>query len=222
MRLLFIFIITLLPGLLQGQKLYRGIVVDSASLVNLPGVHVTVRKTAKVSLTDANGTFLIYAKPTDTLTLSFIGYQSLQLPLLFEEEDLFILLREDKILLNEIVIKSTRLYPNKIEDRTAVKPKTMDQLDGMLSPFDYFWKVEREKRKLSRVVEENNRTQVYRQVITDPDVKNIMKKEYGIDEETYYSIIEKFNQQHPSVHYYSDPDAVMEALHQFFERFRVN
>lgn len=208
--------------MLLGQKLYRGIVVDSATMVDLPGVHVTIKKSAKISLTDANGTFLIYAKPTDTLTLSFIGYQSLQLPLLFEEQDLFVLLREDKILLNEIVIKSTRLYPNKIEDRTAVKPRTMDELDAVLTPWDYFWKLEREKRKLSRVVEENNRTQVYRQVITDPDVKDIMKREYRVSEETYYSIIEKFNQQYPSVHYYSDPDAIMEVLHQFFERFRSN
>lgn len=214
--------LTLMPGMLLGQKLYRGIVVDSATMVDLPGVHVTIKKSAKISLTDANGTFLIYAKPTDTLTLSFIGYQSLQLPLLFEEQDLFVLLREDKILLNEIVIKSTRLYPNKIEDRTAVKPRTMDELDAVLTPWDYFWKLEREKRKLSRVVEENNRTQVYRQVITDPDVKDIMKREYRVSEETYYSIIEKFNQQYPSVHYYSDPDAIMEVLHQFFERFRSN
>lgn len=86
------------------------------------------------------------------------------------------------------------------------------------SPFDYFWKLEREKRKLSRVIEENNRTQIFRQVITDPDVKTIMMEDHHIDEETYYNLIEKFNIQHPSIHYFTDPDAIMEALHGFFEK----
>jgi hypothetical protein len=86
------------------------------------------------------------------------------------------------------------------------------------SPFDYFWKLEREKRKLTRVIEENNRTQTFRQVITDPDVKKIMMEDHHINEETYYSLIEQFNIQHPAVHYFTDPDAIMEALHGFFDK----
>ncbi len=200
------------------QTLYRGIVVDSASLTNLTGVHVSVKHGNRVVATNTSGGFLITAKPIDTLVFTAIGYHALELPLMFEEDALFILLRENRILLQEITIRANRLYPNKVEDRTKVAPGTLSKIQMFESPFDYFWKLEREKRKLSRVIEENNRTQIFRQVITDPDVKTIMMEDHHIDEETYYNLIEKFNIQHPSIHYFTDPDAIMEALHGFFEK----
>lgn len=161
---------------------------------------------------------MIYASPTDTLLFSSIGYIPLELPLFFAEDAIFVLLREDRIFLNEVIIKSTRLYPNKIEERSKTAPRTLSTLEGFVSPFDYFWKLEREKRKLSKIVEENNRTQTYRQVITDPDVKDILMREYDVMEDTYYQTLVQFNQQQSHVHYFTDPDAIMEALHSFFEK----
>ncbi len=208
----------LLAGAVTAQKLYTGIVVDSARLTNLPDVHVSVKHAGKISSTSANGSFMIYASPVDTLIFSSVGYITLELPLFFAENTLFVLLREDRIFLKEVIIKSTRLYPNKIEERTKTSPRTMTGLDGIVSPFDYFWSLEREKRKLSKIVAENNRIQTYRQVITDPDVKQILMKEYDVDEITYYQTLVQFNQQQSHVHYFTDPDAIMEALHSFFEK----
>lgn len=217
---LFFFLIICTPELLWAQTIYRGIVVDSASLVNLPGVHISIKNTNKGVATNASGGFLMSAKPIDTLVFTAVGYHALELPLMFEEDALFILLRENRIMLQEVTIKSHRLYPNKVEDRSNVAPRTLGKIQMFESPFDYFWKLEREKRKLSRVIEENNRTQTFRQVITDPDVKKIMMEDHHIDEGIYYSLIEKFNIQHPSVHYFTDPDAIMEALHGFFEKYK--
>lgn len=200
------------------QQLFTGIVVDSSKLSNLPDVHIAVKKSGKVTASAQDGSFMIYATKSDTLIFTMIGYISTEIPLLFAEDAIFVMMREDKIWLNEVIIKSTRLYPNKVEDRTKVAPKTMSALEGIFSPFDYFWSLEREKRKLTRIVEENNRTQTYRQVITDPDVKAIMIKEYEVSEDTYYQILVNFNQQQSHVHYFSDPDAIMEALHSFFEK----
>jgi hypothetical protein len=132
------------------QQIYRGIVVDSASLLNLPDVHVTIKGTGKVATTSSSGSFLVYAQPSDTLVFSRIGYITSELPLLFAEDALFVLLREDKIMLNEVIIKSTRLYPDKIEDRTKSAPRTLNVIEGIFSPFDYFWSLEREKRKLTK------------------------------------------------------------------------
>ncbi|MBX2898368.1 MAG: carboxypeptidase-like regulatory domain-containing protein [Cyclobacteriaceae bacterium] len=205
-------------GTTQAQKIYRGIVVDSASMVNLQGVHITVKSTSRGVASNSAGGFLVSARPIDTLIFTAIGYHTLELPLMFEEDALFILLRENTIMLNEVTIKSNRLYPNKIEDHTKTAPRTMAKGQKFSSPFDYFWKLEREKRKLTRVIEENNRTQTFRQVITDPDVKKIMMEDHHIEEETYYHLVEKFNMQHPAVHYFTDPDAIMEALHGFFEK----
>lgn len=203
---------------MQAQQLFTGIVVDSAKLTNLPDVHISVKKSGKVTASSPTGNFMIYAQKTDTLIFTVIGYVAVELPLFFEEDALFVMMREDKIWLNEVVIKSTRLYPNKIEERTKTAPRTMSPLEGVFSPFDYFWSLEREKRKLTKIVEENNRTQTYRQVITDPDVKKIMIDEYDISEEIYYQLVVKFNQQQSHVHYFTDPDAIMEALHSFFEK----
>ncbi len=218
---LFLFLCAILvAGSTYGQQLYRGIVVDSAKVNNLVDVHVSLQNKGRGVTTNTQGTFLIYAHTTDTLVFSRVGYKSLYLPLLFEEDVLFIMLAENVLLLHEVVIKSKRLYPNTIEDRTKIAPKKMDALDGVLSPFDYFWRGEREKRKLSRIVEETNRTQTFRQVITDPDVKKILMKEYEVPENTYYQLIASFNQKYGVVHYYTDPDEIMEALHDFFEANR--
>jgi hypothetical protein len=201
----------------EAQQLYRGIVVDSLKLTNIPDVHVSVKRSGKITSTSQDGSFMIYASPTDTILFSAIGYVPLELPLLFQEPDMFVLLQEDRIWLQEVIIRSTRLYPNYIEDRTKAAPQKMSKLEAFNSPFDYFSGLEREKRKLSKIIEENNRTQTFRQVITDPDVKEIMMKEHEVSEELYYQVIVKFNQQQSHVHYFTDPDKIMEALHSFFE-----
>jgi len=220
-RFLFLIISLLLAHELSAQKLYTGIVVDSARLTNLPDAHVSIKHSGKITSTSVNGSFMIYASPTDTLVFSTVGYITLELPLLFAEDALFVLMREDRIFLNEVIIKSTRLYPNKIEERSKTAPRTMSTVEGFVSPFDYFWKLEREKRKLSKIVDENNRTQTYRQVITDPDVKEILMSEYDLTENSYYQTLVQFNQQQGHVHYFTDPDAIMEALHTFFEKNQI-
>lgn len=219
-RVLIFIAFLLLAGTISAQQLYTGLVVDSAKLSNIPDVHVSVKHKGKITSTNPNGSFMIYASITDTLIFSAVGYLSIELPLLFTENTLFVLLREDRIFLNEVIIKSTRLYPNKIEERTKIAPRKMEAIDGFISPFDYFSSLEREKRKLSKVVEENNRSQTYRQVINDPDVKEILMDEYKVDEVTYYQTLVMFNQKQTHVHYFTDPDAIMEALHTFFENSR--
>lgn len=217
-RFLFILFLTLASYAATAQQVYRGIVVDSLRLTNLSDVYVSVKNKGTGTVTNAQGSFLIYAKPTDTLVFSLLGYKSIVLPLLFEEDALFILLAESAQLLSEVTISGKRLYPNKIEDRTKMAPRKMEGWEALRSPISYFWKGEREKRKLNRIVEENNRTQTFRQVITDPDVMKILMDDYDVSEEMYYQLISKFNQKQVYAHYLSDPDAIMEALHAFFEK----
>jgi len=217
-RVFYFIIFFSLAGSISAQQLYTGIVVDSAKLSNIPDVHISVKNKGKITSSSLTGSFMVYASTTDTLMFSAIGYIATEIPLMFEENTLFVMLREDRIFLNEVIIKSTRLYPNKIEERTKTAPRKMTAVDGIISPFDYFSGLEREKRKLSKVVEENNRTQTYRQVINDPDVKEILMNEYDLGEENYYQTLVMFNQKQTHVHYFTDPDAIMEALHTFFEK----
>lgn len=198
------------------QKPYHGIVVDSVTLQNIPDAHISIKNSGKGVVSNAMGSFIIYAKPSDTLIFTSLGYKQLLVPLLFEEDAIMILLKENIQWLPDITIRSTRLYPNTIEDRTREKPRTMDSFGAIMSPFDYFWREERDRRKLSKLVEENNRTQTYLQVITDPDIKIIMMDTYGVSEEDYYELIIRFNQNNKTVHYFTDPDKIMEALYDFF------
>lgn len=207
-------VILTLSGL--AQKPYHGIVVDSTSLQNIPDVHISIKNSRKGVISNAMGSFIIYAKVSDTLLFTALGYKPLILPLLFEEDAIMVLLKENVQMLQGITIKSTRLYPNKIEDHTRDKPKTMDSFSAIFSPFDYFWREERDRRKLSKLVDENNRTQAFRQVITDPDVKQIMMRTYDVSEEEYFDLVLQFNQKNLNVHYFTDPDMIMEALHEFF------
>ena len=121
-------------------------------------------------------------------------------------------------MLDEITIKATRLYPNEIVNRTKEPPKKMSTLEGVLAPWEYFWKLEREKRKLTRIIEEHNKTQTYLQVVNDHVVKEIIMKAYDLTELTYYETLADFNQQRRSIAYSTDPEEIMESLHDFFKK----
>ena len=198
------------------QKIFSGIVIDSASFEELPGVMILVKGTERRTISFTTGYFTIAARPQDTLIFTMLGYQPVELPLLFEEDVMLIRMSEQVRLLNEITIRATRLYPNEIVNRTKTAPKRMSAIEGVFSPFDYFWKLEREKRKLARIVEENNKAQTYIQVINDPVVKDIMMKAYDLTELTYYERLAVFNQQNTSISYSTDPEEIMESLHEFF------
>jgi hypothetical protein len=200
------------------QQPYRGIVVDSTSMLNISDAHITVKNTTRGVISNNVGSFLIYALPSDTLVITALGYKTIELPLLFEEDALMIMMSENIQMLSDITVRSTRLYPNTIANRTHTAPRTLDSFSAVTSPFTYFWRKEREKRRLARLVEEHNRTQVYTQVISDPDVKQIIIDAYDLTEARYYDLVVEFNQNHSSVQYFTDPDKIMEALHEFFNK----
>src|SRR5690606_33369076 len=140
------------------QRLYRGIVVDSVSMNNIPDVHVSVKNTSRAVFADPDGSFQIVAYPTDTLIFTSLGYTTLLLPLLFQEDVIMVLMKENVQMLANIVVSSTRLYPNKVFDQTKAEPKKMDPIEAVMSPIDYFfWREERDRRKLAKYIRENNR-----------------------------------------------------------------
>ncbi len=214
---LFLFLLSLTLSLsLHAQQGYRGIVVDSISMVGMSGVYVSIKGSAKATVTNQSGLFTLSATPLDTLVFSYLGYVTLELPLFLEEDALFIRMREQTRMLQEIVIKASRLYPNEILDRTRVAPRKMEGYQALQSPFTYFSKTEKEKRKIYRYVEESNKTQTYIQVITDPVVKEIFTKDYNLTDEEYYDLLASFNQQYRTIQYATSPEDIMEALHAYF------
>lgn len=202
----------------QSQKTTRIIVVDSVTFEPLPAVFVQVKNINRGMLTDNAGVLTITTQRTDTLVISHVGYNEVILPLFFEEDAILVRLSEKVMLLREVTVSSRRLYPNEVNPRRSNLPQTATWAGSLASPWDYFNKREREKRKLARLMIENDRTKTFMEVITDPSIKEELMLDHSISETEYYDILVKFNQLKFSVIYSNDAEKIIEALHDFFSK----
>ena len=200
------------------QKTTRVIVIDSISFEALPAVFVRVKNTNKSFLVELTGVFTIKTKPTDTLVISHIGYYEAEVPLIFEEDAIMLRMRPKITILDEAVITSRKLYPNELNPRVSRAPKTRTLGESLAQPWEYFNKREKEKRKLVKLMQENDRIKTFMEVITDPSVKEELMEDYAVEESRYYEILVAFNRQKFPVIYTNDSEKILEALHNFFEQ----
>lgn len=202
----------------HSQKVTRGIVVDSVSLKALPGVHVRVKNSNRGAVTNTAGVFTLQTSAVDTLVLSLVGYNNLELPLLFAEEDILIRLSERIRVLKEITISGTRLYDREIIRTPRTEPRKMSAADGFSSPWEYFSKGQKEKRKVVKLINENDRIKTYIQVINDQEIREDIMHAHGITETEYYNTLAQFNQQSNDVLYSTDEYIIIDSLKSFFKR----
>ncbi|HKO64076.1 MAG TPA: TonB-dependent receptor [Candidatus Nitrosocosmicus sp.] len=102
-KLLFLFL--LLPFCAIAQNKIEGSVLDIASGLPIPGANVKVKGSPSGALTDLDGKFqLANVKPTDVLTISFMGYQSKSVTV-GSQKSLTIKLEEDANQLKEVVVQ---------------------------------------------------------------------------------------------------------------------
>jgi hypothetical protein len=213
----FVLLLSLVISTAWCQKTTRIVVVDSATFKPLPAVLVQVKNTTRSLLADASGVFIIKTKPNDTLQLSHVGYKSKMIPLFFEEDAILVLMSEKITLLQEVTVASRKLYPNEINPRKSISPKTRTLIGSLASPWEYFNKREKEKRKVKRLMDENDRIRTFIEVIIDPTVKEELMTRYNLSEEQYYDTLVKFNQKKFQVIYSNDADAIITALQEFFD-----
>jgi hypothetical protein len=204
-----------------GQKKTHGIVVDSLTLGALQGVHVRVKNTGQGTVTNAKGEFYINTTASDTLVLSRIGYLDLSIALLFEEEDILIRMKERVRYLKEITINSTRLNSSEVTRSVRTAPRKMSTADAFSSPWDYFTRGEKDKRKTVKLINENNRIKTYVEVLNDQLLRENIMEELGLSETEYYAILAQFNKQSAATVLYStDRYEIMESLKYFFRQMR--
>ncbi|WP_276373161.1 carboxypeptidase-like regulatory domain-containing protein [Chryseolinea sp. H1M3-3] len=213
------FIALLLAFSVQGfaQRITHGIVVDSLTLTPLQGVHVKVKNSNKGTVTNDKGDFNITTTPVDTLILSRVGYVDLQLPLLFEEADILIRLRERVRMLKEITISSTRLAPSEIVRTTRTAPRKMSTADAFSSPWEYFNRSQRDKRKVVKLINENNRVKTYVEVVHDQLLREEIMDEMGLTETEFYSTLAEFNKQSQDILYSTDKHEIITSMKSFFK-----
>jgi hypothetical protein len=202
------------------QRTTHGIVVDSLTLGPLQGVHVKVKGTNKGTVTDARGEFYLAAQRVDTLALSRIGYVDLTIPLFFEEQDIMIRMKEKVRILKEITISGTRLSEVEVTRTTRTMPRKMSTADAFSSPWDYFTRGQKDKRKTTRLINENNRIRTYVEVIHDQLLREEIMDEHDLSETQYYNILAAFNSQSQDVLYSTDKFEIIKSLKYFFRQQR--
>jgi len=114
---------------LPRELLHGRVVADSLMTDYLSVSNITSRISA---VTDVNGYFTLYARPTDTLYFFNVTFRTAQLVLKesdFLEDPLFIKLEPNVIVLDEVVIKPSVLTG--ILDKDSKKKKTMTITAGM-------------------------------------------------------------------------------------------
>ncbi|MCS6973949.1 MAG: carboxypeptidase-like regulatory domain-containing protein [Cyclobacteriaceae bacterium] len=197
------------------QQAYSGYVSDSVTMAPLAGVHVAIKNRLQGTVTSDKGFFTLTAQRTDTLVFSLTGYQVLELPLFFEENVILVRLREKVTYLEEVKITGSRLLETVRPSRPL--PKPLDELSAFANPIEYFSRWQRERRKLLKLVDENNKTYVYNQVINDEGLRQELLREFRLDEITYYRLLTRFNEYHREVQYFTSVEKIIEALKQFLK-----
>jgi len=128
-KLLF-FIVLLLPAIAFSQKqarqlLHGRVVADSLVVDNLSVNNITSRIGA---VTDSDGLFTLYARPTDTLFFSSVTFHSVHLILKesdFRENPLVIKLDVNVTVLDEVIVRPSVLTGTLDKDSKRVKTKTI-------------------------------------------------------------------------------------------------
>src|SRR5690606_91381 len=105
MRYIFtLFVILLYASSASAQNTMTGIVKDEQSMIPIPGVTVSVKGKPTSVQTNAAGQYSISAAASDTLTFSFIGYQSQNLAVGNQAQLDVFLVSEDNTLEEVVVI----------------------------------------------------------------------------------------------------------------------
>ncbi len=196
-------------------------VVDSLTLNNLPAVNVKIKNTNRGTSTNPNGIFTILATDKDTLVFSYIGYSKAMVPVNYEDEIMFVRLTEESMMLKEVVIRDqgfhiVQKYP-KSPTLTTTKPLKARSTVGVGVNFAYFSKIEKEKRKLVKVMAVNDKVKMYLTIVTDPDFRSDVMERYNITEERFYDILALYNEKNQEIMYSSNRGLIMNSLLSFFQ-----
>ncbi len=212
--LLFPLLFFTLTGFAQTQEIMSGIVVDSATFAPLPYVNVQVKGTYRGTSTDAKGKFSVVATKEDTLILSFIGYETIEVPL-YDWEASVVRLAERPTMLKTITIEGQEInpYDGLFDEQNAEWKRTHKP-----PPF-YYNKSKKQKVNLSRARAENLKAQTYvNVVIKNQETKSDLMKKHNLTEAQYYTILAEFNQRNYTVMYYLTAPELMSLLTNFYAR----
>lgn len=201
-------------GFSQSQEIMSGIVVDSATFAPLPYVSVQIKGTYRGTSTDVKGKFNVMASRQDTLVFTFIGYETVEIPL-EDWETSMVRMAERATMLKSITIQGQEINPYEglFDEQNAEWKRTHKK------PAFYYNKRKKEKVNLRNVQAENMRAQTYVDlVIKNPETKSNLMKRYNLTETEYYNILTEFNQRNYSIMYNLTAPELLSLLNNFYAR----
>jgi hypothetical protein len=229
MNLKIVFVLSLLLSLAvigNAQNAISGIVVDSLTLTALPGVHIKVKNSARGTVSNDNGSFLIMASDFDTLVFTLVGYFSFEYALMGPEADILIRMSEKVRMLKEVTTTAAPIKQTMEKKAPRYKQsdgnyvKTPSLAEGISSPFTYFSKTEHEKRKLLKLRAENRKIKTYVDIVNDPELKKELMKTFSLKEKEYYDLLAKFNQLNRQTAFLDNAQEIKFRLFNFIQNNR--
>jgi hypothetical protein len=215
----------------HAQLTITGITRDSVTLEPLPFVSIQVAGKAR-AMSNIDGKFTFTCHIGDSSAYTHMGYRK-KFKVHFKNEiSLTVLLGESVHLLKSVTFidnykpqgsenwkDAVQFYKSPFKNPVGTDPNAVQtfgvggSISGALS---YFSKSEKDRRKYQKVVEDQNATATYREVLASDEVKQDLMKMYSFTEAEYYKKIEKFNIQYPQAAYIKDRNEVINRLIQFF------
>jgi iron complex outermembrane recepter protein len=136
-----IFLLSVLSIIVQAQTVgvITGLVTDIESKEPLPGATIVIKGTAKGTVTDTGGMFNLKVKEYPvTLSVSLIGFRSLEVGILGElEEDLVIQLSSGTLLAQEVVVTASPIGQSILESSMTIERMDMRAMKETPSPSFY-------------------------------------------------------------------------------------
>jgi hypothetical protein len=158
-------------------KFLRGSVVDSESLMPIAMASVSLGHKGFGTVSNAEGIFEFFipaSKEPDTVVVSFLGFESIKIPLqTLGDEPMMIVMKEKPVMLTEVTISAKRLTGNAIfhkafEDLEKNFPQKPFQLNG------FFRQLSRENGKYVFLIESD--IALYDKAYTLHDKFNLQEK----------------------------------------------
>lgn len=216
------------------KVLVQGIVINGENDEQLTGVHIFAKEAHVGAVSNQKGLFRLVATHHDTLVITMMGFERQFIPLNYFKEnpiDLLISMDIRTIELPGLTISADpeidylmRSGKNPWKIYKYKPPADHPELDvpaGSLQygPLSRWSKEAKEKRKLLRVLAEDQQYKTYIQTVTSDSVRQQFMYMYDITAPQYNDFIIYFNTVHPNL-IQRKPEAIVRLMHETFISYR--
>jgi hypothetical protein len=118
------------------------------------------------------------------------------------------------------MLKSVTIFGSRSEssyENIFYEENELWQRQNKKLPF-YMSHEKKEKKKLLRLDNENERVRTYMEVIVlNGELKSTLMKKHSLDEKKYYDLIAKFNEENHRIMYYLTASELLSLMYRFFD-----